>query len=194
MCECVGERRGGRGWAGAREDDDAWGEETVTRAVWTELAKLQAEVETVCALVGRGGSETASGGLVTEKGWACARKQDAHSILRLLPLRPPATSDGEEIPVRVDHAATTLPTGSHHLVNMNPNPDPKLPMHNGQSWPQCSKSREQVSYVAPRLYGLLGNVLWQAGVALALAWDLDTMRFHGRYDCTLPCSQVELHV
>jgi hypothetical protein len=39
---------------------------------------------------------------------------------------------------------------------------------------------ESVSYVMPRLYGLLGNVLFQTAAALVLAWQLDAIRLHGR--------------
>lgn len=39
---------------------------------------------------------------------------------------------------------------------------------------------EAVSYVMPRLYGLLGNVLFQTAAALVLAWQLDAVRLHGR--------------
>jgi hypothetical protein len=38
----------------------------------------------------------------------------------------------------------------------------------------------EVSYVMPRLYGLLGNVLFQTAAALTLAWHLDHVRLHGR--------------
>ena len=51
-------------------------------------------------------------------------------------------------------------------------------------------SRE--SYVMPRLYGLLGNILFQTAAALVLAWELDALRFNGRrWRVLLPSARDE---
>uniref|UniRef100_A0A7S4U7G9 L-Fucosyltransferase n=2 Tax=Guillardia theta TaxID=55529 RepID=A0A7S4U7G9_GUITH len=56
--------------------------------------------------------------------------------------------------------------------------------------PDDNNQQRATSYVFPRLYGLMGNVLFQTAAALTLAWDLDEIGFHGRrWEVGLPLPQ-----
>ncbi len=168
--------------------------EVVAEAAWAEVARVHPHVETLCSFAGAHARRAALGeGEVSEAGWVCAHRREARSLVRHVALLQPLPAEERRELVR----GRAVLAGCHVLGRpacvRGHAPLRRCGRTACSSASVCgacacrgtlSASMPQVSFVAPRLYGLLGNVLWQAGAAMALAWDLDAMRLHGR--CALP--------